>query len=93
MDKPRIVTVLVTLNVYDATTPEDAALSVRKVIENNTDFGADAEPTIGLDALEQLLGDFAAEVSMDLDKGLLGYGKGTVKIARKIATALGLEWK
>jgi hypothetical protein len=52
-----------------------------------------ADNPITLDELERFLGDFAAEVSMDLDKGLSGYGEGTVSIARKLATRLGLEWK
>jgi hypothetical protein len=40
--------------------------------------------------LERLLADFAAEVSMDLDKGLDGYGEGTVRIAERIAKRAGL---
>jgi hypothetical protein len=49
-----------------------------------------AEGPLTRKELEKLLADFAAEVSMDLEKGLAGYGEGTVRIAERIAKRAGL---
>lgn len=48
------------------------------------------EEPLTREELERHLADFAAEVSLDLERGLSGYGPGAVRIAQKIARRAGL---